>query len=64
LATLIVDAWKSSFEHNKILINSKYKFAGVSTKVKTSKSGFVDKVTKEPLIHYEIKATMVFTTMK
>ena len=64
IATAIVEAWKKSPDHNKILITDKYKFTGVSTKVKTSKSGFVDKVTKEPLIHYEIKATMVFTTMK
>jgi uncharacterized protein YkwD len=64
IATAIVESWKKSPDHNKILITAKYKFAGVGTKVKTSKSGFVDKVTKEPLIHYKIKATMVFTTMK
>ena len=58
LATLIVDAWKSSFEHNKILINSKYKFAGVSTKSTISNTGV------KSWTHYDIKSTMVFTTMK
>lgn len=58
LAKLIVDAWKNSFEHNKILVDPKYKFAGVSTKVKTSSTG-VNNWT-----HYDIKSTMVFTTNK
>ena len=58
LAKLIVDAWKSSFEHNKILINSKYKFAGVSTKSTISSTGVKN------WTHYDIKSTMVFTTMK
>jgi uncharacterized protein YkwD len=58
LAKLIVDAWKNSFEHNKILIDPKYKFAGVSTKVKTSSTGVSN------WTHYDIKSTMVFTTMK
>jgi uncharacterized protein YkwD len=58
LSTLIVDAWKKSPDHNKILITPKYKFAGVSTKVKTSSTGVKN------WTHYEIKATMVFTTMK
>jgi uncharacterized protein YkwD len=58
LATLIVDAWKKSPDHNKILITPKYKFAGVSTKVKTSSTGVKN------WTHYEIKTTMVFTTMK
>jgi uncharacterized protein YkwD len=58
LATLIVDAWKSSFEHNKILINSKYKFAGVSTKSTISSTGVKN------WTHYDIKSTMVFTAMK
>ena len=58
LAKLIVDAWKSSFEHNKILINSKYKFAGVSTKSTISSTGV------KIWTHYDIKSTMVFTTMK
>jgi len=58
LATLIVEAWKKSPDHNKILITDKYKFAGVSTKVKTSSTGVKN------WTHYEIKATMVFTTMK
>jgi uncharacterized protein YkwD len=58
LAKLIVDAWKNSFEHNKVLIDVKYKFAGVSTKVTTSSTG-VNNWT-----HYDIKSTMVFTTVK
>ena len=58
LAKLIVDAWKNSFEHNKILIDSKYKFAGVSTKVKDSSTGVKN------WTHYDIKSTMVFTVMK
>ena len=58
LAKLIVDAWKNSFEHNKILIDPKYKFAGVSTKVKDSSTGVKN------WTHYDIKSTMVFTTMK
>ena len=58
LAKLIVDAWKFSFEHNKILIDPKYKFAGVSTKVKTTSTGV------KTWTHYSIKSTMVFTTMK
>jgi uncharacterized protein YkwD len=58
LAKLIVDAWKNSFEHNKILIDAKYKFAGVSTKVTTSSTGVKN------WTHYDIKSTMVFTTMK
>ena len=58
LAKLIVDTWKNSFEHNKVLIDAKYKFAGVSTKVTTSSTG-VNNWT-----HYDIKSTMVFTTMK
>ena len=58
LAKLIVDAWKNSFEHNKILIDSKYKFAGVSTKVTTTNTGVKN------WTHYDIKSTMVFTTMK
>jgi uncharacterized protein YkwD len=58
LAKLIVDAWKNSFEHNKILVDAKYKFAGVSTKVTTSNTGIKN------WTHYDIKSTMVFTTMK
>lgn len=58
LAKLIVDAWKISFEHNKILIDPKYKFAGVSTKVKDSSTGVKN------WTHYDIKSTMVFTVMK
>jgi uncharacterized protein YkwD len=58
LAKLIVDAWKNSFEHNKILIDAKYKFAGVSTKVTTSSTGVKN------WTHYDIRSTMVFTTMK
>ena len=58
LAKLIVDAWKNSFEHNKILIDNKYKFAGVSTKVTTTNTGVKN------WTHYDIKSTMVFTTMK
>ena len=58
LAKLIVDAWKNSFEHNKILIDNKYKFAGASTKVTTSVTGVKN------WTHYDIKSTMVFTTMK
>lgn len=58
LAKLIVDAWKNSFEHNKILVDDKYKFAGVSTKVTTSNTGIKN------WTHYDIKSTMVFTTMK
>ena len=55
LAKLIVDVWKNSFEHNKILINAKYKFAGVSTKVTTANTGIKN------WTHYDIKSTMVFT---
>jgi uncharacterized protein YkwD len=58
LASLIVDAWKKSPDHNKILITAKYKFAGVSTKVKSSSPGVKN------WTHYEIKSTMVFTNMK
>jgi uncharacterized protein YkwD len=58
LAKLIVDAWKNSFEHNKILIDPKYKFAGASTKVINSPTGVKN------WTHYDIKSTMVFTTMK
>ncbi len=58
LAKLIVDAWKNSFEHNKILIDPKYKFAGASTKVTTGVTGVKN------WTHYDIKSTMVFTTMK
>ena len=58
LAKLIVDAWKASFEHNKILIDPKYKFAGVSTKIKDSSTGVKN------WTHYDIKSTMVFTVMK
>jgi uncharacterized protein YkwD len=58
LATAILEAWKKSPDHNKILITAKYKFAGVSTKVKTSSPGVKN------WIHYDIKSTMVFTTMK
>jgi uncharacterized protein YkwD len=58
LAKLIVDAWKNSVEHNKILIDPKYKFAGVSTKVKDSSTGVKN------WTHYDIKSTMVFTNMK
>jgi uncharacterized protein YkwD len=58
LAKLIVDAWKNSFDHNKILIDAKYKFAGVSTKVTTSDTGVKN------WTHYDIKSTMLFTTMK
>lgn len=58
IATAIVEAWKKSPDHNKILITAKYKFAGVSTKVKTSSTGVKN------WTHYEIKSTMVFTTMK
>lgn len=58
LAKLIVDAWKDSFEHNKILIDPKYKFAGVSTKIKDSSTGVKN------WTHYDIKSTMFFTVMK
>jgi len=58
LSTLIVDSWKKSPGHNKILITDKYKFTGVSTKVKTSSTGVKN------WTHYEIKSTMVFTTMR
>jgi uncharacterized protein YkwD len=58
LAKLIVDAWKSSFEHNKILIDPKYKFAGVSAKSDISSTGVKN------WTHYDIKSTMVFTNMK
>lgn len=58
LATAIVEAWKKSPDHNKILITDKYKFAGVSTKVKNVSTGVKN------WTHYEIKSTMVFTTMK
>jgi uncharacterized protein YkwD len=58
LAKLILDAWKGSFEHNKILIDPKYKFAGISTKVKNISTGV------KTWTHYDIKSTMVFTTMK
>ena len=58
LAKLIVDAWKNSFEHNKILIDSKYKFAGACTKIITTNTGVKN------WTHYDIKSTMVFTTMK
>ena len=58
LAKLIVDVWKNSFEHNKILIDPKYKFAGVSTKVTASSTGVKN------WTHYDIKSTMVFATMK
>ena len=58
LAKLIVDAWKASFEHNKILIDPKYKFAGVSTKIKDSSTGVKN------WTHYDIKSTMFFTVMK
>lgn len=59
LAKLIVDAWKKSEDHNKILTTDKYKFAGVSTKVATSIAGVAKNWT-----HYDVKSTMVFTTMK
>lgn len=58
LATLIVDVWKASPAHNRILIDGKYKFAGVSTKVKTTSVGV------KGWTHYDVKATMVFTTIK
>jgi uncharacterized protein YkwD len=58
LANSIVDAWKKSPDHNKILTTDKYKFASVSTKVKTSRAGVKN------WTHYEVKSTMVFTTMK
>ena len=58
LATAIVEAWKKSPDHNKILITAKYKFTGASTKVKTSSPGVKN------WTHYDIKSTMVFTTMK
>jgi uncharacterized protein YkwD len=58
LAKLIVDAWKGSFEHNKILIDPKYRFAGASTKVKDISTGIKN------WTHYDIKSTMVFTVMK
>jgi len=56
LATLIVDVWKKSLDHNKVLITDKYKFTGVSTKVKTRSVGVKN------WKNYEVKATMVFTT--
>jgi len=58
LATDIVEAWKKSPDHNKILITAKYKFVGVSTKVKTSSTGVKN------WTHYDIKSVMVFTTNK
>ena len=58
LATKVLDAWKSSEYHNAILISPKYKFAGVSTKVKTRSAG------KKNWTNYVIKGVMVFTTMK
>jgi uncharacterized protein YkwD len=58
LATKVLDAWKSSEYHNSILISPKYKFTGVSTKVKTRSAG------KKNWTNYVIKGVMVFTTMK
>lgn len=58
LAKLIVDTWKGSFEHNRILIDPKYRFAGVSTKVISSSTGIKN------WTHYDIKSTMFFTVMK
>jgi uncharacterized protein YkwD len=56
LANLILDAWKKSVDHNKILTTEKYKFAGVSTKVKSNITGVKN------WTHYDVKSTMVFTT--
>jgi len=58
LAKLIVSTWRNSREHDEILISPKYKFIGVSTKLKISNTGIKN------LIHYDIVSTMVFTTMK
>ena len=58
LAKLIVDVWKESFGHNKILIDPKYKFAGASTKITNTSTGVKN------WTHYDIKSVMVFTTMK
>ena len=58
LAKLIVDTWKGSFEHNRILIDPKYRFAGVSTKVISSSTGIKN------WTHYDIKSNMFFTVMK
>jgi len=58
LAKLIVSTWRNSPDHNEILISPKYKFIGVSTKLKILNTGIKN------LIHYDIVSTMVFTTMK
>jgi len=58
LAKLIVSTWKDSDEHDKILKCPKYKFIGVSTKLKILNTG------NKNWIYYDIVSTMVFTTMK
>ncbi len=55
ISLLIVDSWKKSKSHDSILKDPKYKFAGISSQVKTSSVGI------KGWVHYDIVSVMVFT---
>ena len=54
LAKEIVNSWKSSKKHNEILISTKYKFAGSSSMISKTITGFNGKM---------IKTYLVFSTL-
>jgi len=58
LADKIVEAWKNSPDHNNVLIDPKFKYAGFFCKQVITKSGFVN------VKHYENYNTMVFIDTK
>lgn len=54
LAKEIVNSWKSSKKHNEILISNKYKYAGSSSMISRTFTGFNGKM---------IKTYLVFSTL-
>jgi uncharacterized protein YkwD len=58
LATAIVEGWKHSPSHNEVLMDPKYKYAGVSCKLQITSSGFKN------ILHYFSFDSMEFFDKK
>lgn len=54
IAIEVVNSWKSSNDHNSVLIDPDYNFIGVSSKVDQKPTGFID------YKHYMVFSTAVF----
>ena len=54
IAIKVVNSWSNSEEHNKILLDIKYNFVGVSSKAFKNKTGLKN------FTHYQVYSTAVF----